>query len=426
MRSAKSSALLAALLTLAISGCGSPEQPTGPSGDAQGGSTPGSGGTGGTGAGSSAGSGGASGAGSSGGASGSSGAGGSAGSSVVSPPPPQKEAVFNMPKGDVPDVAIEEKITEITKLAAPGSTVRVAIYHWTRAQMATAFVEARARGVDVRVVLDKDNLDMNGEHNSAVKALEAGLMPGAVTLCHEGKATGACIGSNINHNKFFLFSELTDGSKNVVLQTSQNLTTTQTHLWNNLVVVRDDEALYAGYLEYWNDLHAQKPDPGYYRFFDGTTGTKAYFFPREAGDTVEGVLDNATCPGTSIRLAMAIFTNGRTNIANKLVSMKKAGCSVEAVLGTEAGSEIVSTLKAGGVKVLPFEAPTGESVHSKYLLIDGVYTGTPDRKVLWTGSHNYSENALRDNDEALLKIDDGAIFDAFAANWAALAAEASP
>jgi len=76
--------------------------------------------------------------------------------------------------------------------------------------------------------------------------------------------------------------------------------------------------------------------------------------------------------------------------------------------------------------VLPFEAPTGESVHSKYLLIDGMYNGAPDRKIVWTGSHNYSDNALRDNDETLLKVDDATVFDAFLENWLKLKSAATP
>lgn len=401
---------------LALIGCGSGagEQPSGGASGSNG-STTAAGGGGATGGG---------GEGGAGGAGGSVGTGGSGGESL--PPPPQKEAFFNTPQGGAGDLALEAKITELVALAVPGSTVRVALFHWTRVQMATPFVEAAARGVDVRIVLDKDNLDQAGEHNAAVKALEAGLPAGSLTICRDGQAAGACIGTNINHNKFFLFSELADGSKNVVVQSSANFTKTQTELWNNLVVIRDDAALHAGYLQYWTDLQSQKQNPNYYTVIDGTTNVRAYFFPRDTGDTVDGVLDNASCPGSNIRLAMAIFTTGRQNVADKLVSLKNAGCSVEAVLGTGAAPEIISTLQTGGVKVLPFEAPTGESVHSKYLLIDGMYNGAPDRKIVWTGSHNYSDNALRDNDETLLKVDDATVFDAFLENWLKLKSAATP
>jgi phosphatidylserine/phosphatidylglycerophosphate/cardiolipin synthase-like enzyme len=412
-----------AVLVLTSIGCGgsTEEQPAGASGASSAASGPGtvaaSSGAGGEGAG-------AGGAAGSGGAGGESGEAGSGGQNVT--PPPPREAVFNTPQNGAADLAIEAKITELVNLAVPGSTVRVALFHWTRLPMVEPFVAAAARGVDVRIVLDRDNRDQNGEHNAAVKALEAGLPAGSVTLCRDAQNTGACIGTNINHNKFFLFSELADGSKNVVGQSSQNFTTTQTHLWNNLVIIRNDAGLYAGYLKYWGDLKAQTQNANYYTVVDGEGGTRAYFFPRASGDTVEGVLDNVDCPGADLRLAMAIFTTGRTNVANKLVALKQAGCGVEAVLGEGAAAEIISTLKAGGVKVTEFLAPTGESVHSKYLLIEGSYNGQPGRKLVWTGSHNYSDNALRDNDEALLKVDDATVYDAYKANWIAAKSAAAP
>jgi phosphatidylserine/phosphatidylglycerophosphate/cardiolipin synthase-like enzyme len=57
-----------------------------------------------------------------------------------------------------------------------------------------------------------------------------------------------------------------------------------------------------------------------------------------------------------------------------------------------------------------------DGVHSKYLLVNADYLGRRQRLV-WTGSHNYTGPALRGNDEALLKIDDRAVYDAFRANW---------
>ena len=44
-------------------------------------------------------------------------------------------------------------------------------------------------------------------------------------------------------------------------------------------------------------------------------------------------------------------------------------------------------------------------LHSKYLLVEGVYDGKAGRKLVFTGSHNYTYPALRANDETLLKID---------------------
>jgi len=57
-----------------------------------------------------------------------------------------------------------------------------------------------------------------------------------------------------------------------------------------------------------------------------------------------------------------------------------------------------------------------DKVHDKVLLISGKYAGST-RKLVWTGSHNWTGNALRYNDEAMLRIDEGAVFNAYLNQW---------
>lgn len=46
----------------------------------------------------------------------------------------------------------------------------------------------------------------------------------------------------------------------------------------------------------------------------------------------------------------------------------------------------------------------------------GDHTGTVDhRKILWTGSHNYTFNSLRYSDEAFVKLADSSVYDAYEA-----------
>jgi phosphatidylserine/phosphatidylglycerophosphate/cardiolipin synthase-like enzyme len=60
----------------------------------------------------------------------------------------------------------------------------------------------------------------------------------------------------------------------------------------------------------------------------------------------------------------------------------------------------------------------GWGLHSKYLLIDARYAGsTAARRLVFTGSHNYTGPALTSNDETLLRIEDPAVFAAFLADW---------
>jgi phosphatidylserine/phosphatidylglycerophosphate/cardiolipin synthase-like enzyme len=57
-------------------------------------------------------------------------------------------------------------------------------------------------------------------------------------------------------------------------------------------------------------------------------------------------------------------------------------------------------------------------------VIDGFYDGSPNQRLVWTGSYNYTTAALLHNDEALLKLwNHDAIFDAFQSNFQTLAGE---
>ena len=157
---------------------------------------------------------------------------------------------------------------------------------------------------------------------------------------------------------------------------------------------------------------------------------KAYFFPRHESpgtqyntdpstDTIKLILDNVSCTGgTQIRVAMYQFE--RTQVAQKLVDLKNAGCLVYLASDATTGgmTTAVTNILYGKLtqRVECDEAPNGRGVHSKYLLINGTYDGTPGRKLVFTGSHNYTWGALRANDETLLKIDNSSIYDQFKLN----------
>ncbi|MDB4946640.1 MAG: hypothetical protein JWP97_6174 [Labilithrix sp.] len=328
------------------------------------------------------------------------------------------EVVFNDPTRAPENRAIEKSLEELIALAPAGSSIRLSMYGFTRHSPAKALVKAHERGVDVKLVLDGQNAG-----NSAVTYLKAHLPDANITLCKRGR--GSCIGNGINHNKFVIFSALADGSKHVVWQASQNLTRHQLDVHNNAVIVRGDTTLYAGYASYFGDLERHKENLDYYDVVDGSRA-RAYFFPRAAGDTVLGILDNVRCQKnkSTIRVAMAFFVDGRLSVAKKLGALKRAGCSVEVLLNADdahEGSAVVATLAKAKVNVREYDKKRGAAgIHSKYLLIDSKYDGAKveHRRLVFTGSHNYTASALRNNDETLLRVDDRATFDAFSADYA--------
>ncbi len=326
----------------------------------------------------------------------------------------QKEAYFNFPyPSGTEDTKLEEVIQDLLELAKPGSDVFVSMYTWTRPTMAEAFVKAYKRGVHIQIIMNFNRAKRTNLEIYTYLTHEDRLPHTVVKVCYDG-----CHGNKINHNKFILFSELSDGSRNVVVQSSANLTWSQLKKHNNLVVIRDDLSLYNAYLNYWFDLHRDELDLDYYTTELGNTGTKVYFFPRESGDTILNILNNINGDSDcEIRIAMSIWKNERSYLVERLAELKSQGCSVRVIVN-ERYEDIIALLTARSItyKTYPVEGAEVGTVHSKYLLVKGNYSGV-QRKIVWTGAHNYSRAALKKNDETLLKITDDAIYDAFIANW---------
>jgi phosphatidylserine/phosphatidylglycerophosphate/cardiolipin synthase-like enzyme len=342
--------------------------------------------------------------------------------------PPTYAALFSTRSStNAADATIESFLVSLIDQALPGSTIRIALFTFTRAGPSSALVRAHNRGVDVKVVLDGDNVN---SPFSELSVLRTGLGTSRVHVC-DAPGT-ACVGSGIMHHKTFLFSALADGSRNVVVQASHNLTTGQTTMHNNAVVIRGDAALYAAYLRTWNDLVADVEIPDYYRVDDGSLGSnRVYFFPRPTGgDTSVSILNNITCDSTArVRVAMAFFTDARVEVAQALAARKAEGCDVRVVAGDDEiplGSSVASTLTAVGVELTRYPARSGSwGLHSKYLLIDAKYAGsTAHRRLVFTGSHNWTGPALTINDETLLRVEDDGVFTGFLADWAHVRASA--
>ena len=333
------------------------------------------------------------------------------------PGPDWQEAFFNLPNADgtEPDLTLENKLRELIGMAAPGSTLRACVYTWDREEMIAPFVEAAERGVDVRIIV--------GVNNDPVPDLSAAL-PGRVIVCTNsaGEPDG-CHGGRINHNKFFLFSDLTDGNSNCVLQSSANLTNLQLLNANNAVIFRNDEDLYTSYLDYWNALSEDLDDLNFYRKVVTSDSNEAHYFPRSSANGTTGELDPVVeilrdvkpLEGGSIRVAMAFWTGPRSGIVNWLAALNQTGMDVQVIVDNEdTSSTIQNALKAGGIPLATFP-----QLHSKYMLIDAMWRGKR-QKIVLTGSHNYTGPALNGNDETMLVITNPLIYDAFLDNWNAL------
>ncbi|MGA4848832.1 phospholipase D-like domain-containing protein [Streptomyces sp. G5(2025)] len=360
--------------------------------------------------------------------------------------------IFNNPKGDVDQQhAIRTRLIELTNSAVPGSTIKVAVYHVWETPIVDALVAAKRRGVHVQVLLDetsKSDRPANGAYARLMAALGTSTAkPSFVKLCPTGKS---CLGDprygkSIMHNKFWLFSQVA-GARDVVVQTTSNSTpSAHTKFFNDALLLPNNPAMYDAYADYFTDMLGKNWQGWDYRTLSSGR-YKAYFFPRNGTvnetDTMYSVMNNIRCTykdaaGVTQRTKVraAIFKITREQIAAKLVSLKKAGCDVSLLYaesdsaksqgGTPGTWEQLHArggpsvrcynddrdpLRPGGKLTTPF------IIHSKYLLIDGMYDGKRN-KVSFTGSQNYTAPALRENDEAIVKVDDDSVHDTYRSHF---------
>ncbi|MFZ3592738.1 phospholipase D-like domain-containing protein [Streptomyces sp. BH104] len=365
------------------------------------------------------------------------------------------EAVFNDPVGTAAEQqAIVTRQVELIDGAPAGSRIRLAMFYADDPTVTDALIAAHARGVAVQAILDSTAASM-APYQSLLGALGGDTSKASwVMNCGAGRG---CIGTRtlgtvdaINHNKFLLLSS-TQGTANVVVQSSANLHNGRdgTKGWNNALVLTGNDGMYSAYNAYFDDLTSRTANNNYYdtgRPPVASGNAKAHFYPRAESngqpyndpseDTVATVLDHVECFGntkvgtadnhrTRIRVAMNIFS--RPYLAQRLAALDAEGCYVEvsqnynpaSALEQQALSALLAKTSSvyGGVIARYYCQADPTWIHDKYLLVEGKYYGVPDRKLVWTGSHNWSGNSLRQSDETMLQLEDPAVHDAYVANY---------
>jgi len=380
--------------------------------------------------------------------------------------PLEDSVVFNDPNSADPAdpgnrAAIQTHVIQLIDGTPAGATIRISTYIFASVTYRDALLAAHARGVAVQLLSDSAlTSDVSGV---SFFGLANGLgrdvtQSSFAVLCPVGRG---CIGDGIDHDKFFLFSS-TSGRTKVVVQTSANMVdhvnkgNSGLMSWNNAVTLVDEPAIYDAYVTRFNAMRDRRTGTPY----SSTVGTnaKVYFFPRPgdpssvSDSTILAVLNNVDCYGTNTtggwgpdhltRIHVAMYAFSDVNIARKLWALDNAGCVVHVVRtnsGTGDDNAIAELnnwdahngvtidsvhLKVGGDDNNDSAETAVGFVHSKYLTIDGFYAGSPNQRLLWTGSYNYTIGALEHNDEALLKLwNHDAIFDAFQSNFQTLAAQ---
>lgn len=347
---------------------------------------------------------------------------------------PQPGPIFNNPEGDVDQqYAIMRQIENNIDTAPTGSVIRVAVYSITLSDFVDKLIAAHQRGVHVKVLIDQHS------KNSLWNRLVAELGSKASTKSASSYAAvcyGGCVAHHYSggkpaawlHTKYYLFS---GGGTRTVTVSSANPTHAQAEVaWNNSYTVVGNGDLYNAYVKNFTDLTKGvlgTHTSDYYWTFG--SNPKAYYWPKASGesDTILSMLKLVTCSAaypSQVRIAIFEWTDNRLAIAKQAAAMASKGCKVTVLYTkSQVDSSVRSVLANSKVDVRDSTHGTDENgyaahyTHDKYLLIDGRYNGVSGRRVVMTGSANYTANGLYHNDESDMKVTSTAVYQAYLTNF---------
>ena len=196
-----------------------------------------------------------------------------------------------------------------------------------------------------------------------------------------------------------------------------------------------NDVLWQGMWEVWTDGFFQRPPDGdYYSgesdwtpdngvVFSSTAGTVAHISPDDNGPDMwaKQLAQQSSGSGCIVRMLMAQIadTNGPNGPEARAPVMEldrlarsPGGCTIRVVVGENGDGDSTAAVEEKSRDVLcalPGDVVVKKRrrVHDKALETYGIYEGHPTRRrQLWSGSHNWTDNALRDNDEVLLRVAD--------------------
>jgi HKD family nuclease len=348
---------------------------------------------------------------------------------------PRPGPVFNDPEGDTAEqYAIVRQIEGNVDSAPKGSVIRMAFYSINLPSVADKLIAAHKRGVHVKLLMDQHS--KNAIWQRLVAELGSKVNTRTSASSYAALCYGGCVAHHYTdgkpsswlHTKYYLFS---GGGKPTVTVSSANPTSAQAVVaWNNSYTAVGNSGLYNAYVKSFTEMSkgaAGTHKANYYWTYG--SNPKAYFWPKGAGgsDTILGVLGLVTCSTThpsQVRVAMYEWTDSRLPLARKLVTMASKGCKVKVIYTKDMiSSKVRSALAKSKIDVRDTthgktsEGYAAHYTHNKYLLIDGRYDGVNGRRIVLTGSANYTANALYHNDESDMKVTSSATYLAYLQNF---------
>lgn len=347
---------------------------------------------------------------------------------------PGAGALFNRPVGTASDQrAIFAHLHNTIDATPPGAKIRIAVFSFAAGRTATKLVAAHERGVDVQVIFNDHHI------YQPERRLQAALGTNPEASSFARSCAGSCRGGKGQmHQKVFLFSRA-GTAENVVMVGSNNMTRhNAVNQWSDLYTVVGDPALYFTYSGVFEQMKADQPLRSPY-IAASVNGFEPEFYPRpgttEADDPLTLALAGIGCVGadpgygetrrladgstvrvTRLRISQHAWNGDRgIYLAKQVVALHRAGCDVRAVLGVGTGRVVRTLLDRAGVQTSSGRAK-GVHTHQKVFSVSGVFEGNPASTIVWNGSHNWSDGALR-RDDVVLRVDSPETYAQYLANF---------
>jgi phosphatidylserine/phosphatidylglycerophosphate/cardiolipin synthase-like enzyme len=276
--------------------------------------------------------------------------------------------------------------TIVADIDAAQRRIEVAAFDFDLPKIGQALVRAKQRGVQVRVVIDGENLE-----DAEVARLTGELESAGIPLFFDEREA-------FMHNKFIVLDDT------IVWTGSMNLTVNDGFRNNNNMLRIVDPRLAANYLAKADDLFAGE---------GGTSGSSVLVNPTlsfgaaslinafSPDDPItDAIVQRLEAARQSIDVMAFAFTSDP--IADQLIAAKDRGLAVRVVMESRnakgTGSEM-EKLKGAGVDI--HSDGNCYIMHHKTIIID-------DRLVI-TGSFNFTRSAQDQNDENVLIVDDASL-----------------
>lgn len=334
-----------------------------------------------------------------------------------------KRAIFTDPlkiNNKESDTNIMASLIDYIDHTPENEVIHISIYLFSYQPLLNALKKANDRGVEIHALIDYSREGTSNPGNDLAISYLQGILE---SPSEASKFISEITTTSIDHDKYVLFSEidLPDGiAKNVVFATSHNFTLAGTKKIQDALAIGNAK-LYNAFLANWEEIkkRADKKMKGYeYTESQIDENFKVDFFPRRKNGEWDGkdnyieILDKVKdYSKAEVRVVMSDWS--RTNVAEKLVELQKNGFQVKVITKDKSGNSAALSIlqdleKVGGeLNVVPLAKA---NTHSKFVLIKGEINGE-QRAMLYTGSHNFTYNALKNNNEVLFELKNDELFE---------------